>query len=324
MPRLGPVSPTELAKVAQSGFNRALAIVAERQHGVVTLAQLVALGLSPAAVRARVKSGRLRRLHRGVYAVAGVPLGPHAHLMAAVLACDPGAVLSHQSAAALWGFRGSAATVIDVTVPTRAGRRRQGIRVHRGDRLAKAEVTIVEGVPCTTVARTVVDLAGVLAPPALEYAIHRAQTKRMLRRKEIVEVLARAPTRPGTAAVRRVLGLAVSGEDQVRSDTERRLVRICARAGLSMPRVNAWIALETGDGFEVDFSWPEQMLVVEVDSRTYHGTDRALENDPRRDRQLTLAGWRVARFSYRDVTERADAVAAELWALLELQPHRPR
>ena len=88
-----------------------------------------------------------------------------------------------------------------------------------------------------------------------------------------------------------------------------------------MPRVNAWIALDAGNGFEVDFTWPEQMLAVEVDSRTYHGTDRARENDPRRDRQLTLAGWRVARFSYRDVTERGDAVAAELRALLELRPH---
>jgi hypothetical protein len=244
--------------------------------------------------------------------------------MAAVFSCGPGAVLSHQSAAALWGFRGSAASVVDVTTPTRAGRGREGIRVHRGDRLAPAEVTILEGVPCTTVARTVVDLAGVLAPGALEYAIHRAQTKRMLRRNEIVDVLARAPTRSGTAAVRRVLGLAVIGEDQVRSRTERRMLRICAHAGLPMPRANAWIALETGDGYEVDFTWPEQMLVVEVDSRTYHGTDRALENDPRRDRRLTLAGWRVARFSYRDVTERADAVAAELRALLELQPQGPK
>lgn len=298
-----------------------MAFVAQRQHGVVTLAQLVALGLSPSAVRARVRSGRLRRLHRGVYAVTGVTPGLHLHYMAAVLACGPGAVLSHQSAAALWGVRGSAASLVDVTAPTRAGRGREGIRVHRGGRLAPEEVAIVEGVPCTTVARTVVDLAGVLAPGPLEYAIHRAQTKRMLRRKEIVAVLARSPTRPGTAAVRRVLGLAASGEDQVRSDTERHMLRICARAGLPLPRVNAWIALETGEGFEVDFTWPEQMLAVEVDSRTYHGTDRALENDPRRDRQLTLAGWRVARFSYRDVTERADAVATELRALLELRPH---
>jgi predicted transcriptional regulator of viral defense system len=299
-----------------------LAAVAERQHGVVTVAQLVALGLSPSAVRARVRSGRLRRLHRGVYAVTGVPPGPHLHYMAAVLACGPGAVLSHQSAAALWGIRGSAASVVDVTAPTRGGRGRKGIRVHRGDRLVDAEVTIVDGVPCTTVARTVVDLAGVLAPGALEYAIHRAQSTRRLRRNEIVDVLARSPNRRGTAAVRRVLGLAASGEDQVRSGTERRMLRICARAGLPMPRVNTWIALDAGSGVEVDFTWPEQMLAVEVDSRTYHGTDRALGNDPRRDRRLTLAGWRVARFSYRDVTERADTVAAELRQLLELGPRR--
>jgi predicted transcriptional regulator of viral defense system len=307
-----------VAQIAQRvGRERALAEVAARQHGVIGLRQLLAIGLCASAVRGRVAAGRLARLHRGVYAVPGVRLGPHARSSAAVLACGSGAVLSHRSAAALLRFRETAATRIDVTSPRRAGRSREGIVVHRADRLSPSEITVVTGIPCTTVARTVVDLASVLAPEALEYAIHRAQTQRLLQRAEIVRVLARSPTRRGTAVVRRVLSLSNVAEDEVRSVGERRLVRICAREGLPMPRVNAWIALD-GDGLEVDFSWPDQRLAVEVDSRAHHTTNRAFENDPRRDRRLMLAGWRVARFTYRDVTERPSAVAAELRSLLRL------
>jgi hypothetical protein len=316
MARVGLLTITEVARIAQRvGRERALAEVAARQHGVIALGQLRAIGFSPNAVRKRAASGRLLRLHRGVYAVNGARLGSHAHWTAAVLVCGPGAVLSHRSAAALWGFRPSAATRIDVTSHRRAGRGRAGILAHRADRLALSEVTEVAGIPCTTVARTVVDLAGVLAAEPLEYAIHRAQTKRLLARDEISDVLARSPTRQGAGVVRRVLGLSDPAEDRVRSLGERRMVRICVAAGLPMPRVNSRIALD-GDGLEADFIWPDQRLVVEVDSLTHHATNRAFENDPRRDRRLMVAGWRVARFTYRDVTERPNAVAAELRSLL--------
>ena len=151
---------------------------------------------------------------------------------------------------------------------------------------------------------------------ALEYAIHRAQSRRLLKREDVIDVLGRSPRRQGTAVVRRVLGISDLAADRVRSLLEHRFLRICRKAGLPEPRVNAWIALPGGDSLEVDFSWPDHRLAVETDSRKHHDTDRAFENDPRRDRLLMLADWRVARYTYRDVTERPEEVVAQLWSLL--------
>jgi predicted transcriptional regulator of viral defense system/very-short-patch-repair endonuclease len=316
MERDGPVSPAELSQVAQADRDRAIARLAAMQHGVVTLEQLEAIGMAASTVRGRASAGRLHRVHRGVFAVGHPPITPAARWLAAVLACGLGAVLSHCSAAALRGLRESAATQIDVTAPRRAGRTRNGICVHRADLLHPAEITIVDGIPCTTVARTVVDLVGLLSPDATEYVIHRAQARRMFDRAEVLEVLERSPSRRGSAVVRRAIGAERMPEERTRSRLERRLLAICRRAGLALPQVNFWIALPDGGGFEVDFAWPGRRLAVETDSLTYHGTYRAFENDPRRDRSLMVAGWRVARFTERDLIERPSLVAAELRRML--------
>lgn len=310
------VTTAELTQLARGEWDRAIASIAARQHGVITHAQLLAIGISSSGVRARVAAGRFHPLHRGVYAVGYPPLRAHGHWAAAVLACGSKAVLSHASAAALWGIRPSSASLIDVTATGRRGRGRDGIRVHGADALRACERTVVEGVPCTTVARTILDLAGFLAGGPLEYAIHRAQTQRVFNREDVIAALEHSPTRRGTAAVRRILGISGSDEDEVKSPLERRFLRLCRSAKLPAPRVNAWIALADGGGVEVDFSWPERRLVVEADSRAHHDTDRAFENDPRRDRLLTLAGWRVVRFTHRDLTEHPAAVLSELRRLL--------
>src|SRR5918995_5102756 len=139
----------------------ALAQLAERQHGVVALPQLRELGLAPSAVRSRVTRGRLHRVHRGVYSVGHPVLSVRGRWMAAVLACGPGAALSHRSAAALWGIRPSARTAIDVTVP-RHLRGRAHIDVHHANTVAAGDLTTVDRIPCTTVARTLLDLAAVV------------------------------------------------------------------------------------------------------------------------------------------------------------------
>jgi predicted transcriptional regulator of viral defense system/very-short-patch-repair endonuclease len=316
MARFGIVDVVEVAKAARSEWDRAIGVLATRQHGVVTHRQLRAIGLSPAAIRARKTRGLLIDLHHGVYAVAYLPFGPHGHWTAAVLACGPGAVLSHAAAAALWKIRASSATRIDVTSPTRAGRGRRGIRVHRAGRLLASHVTEVEGVPCTTVARTILDLAGVLALGPLEYAIHQAQVNEVFNRDEVVEAIAAAPTRRGTAAVRRILGISHHQEDQIKSWLARRLWRLCRAAGLPEPLIDHWVALPDGGGYEVDFCWPDHRLILEADGRAVHDTHRGFENDRLRDRRLRLAGWQVARFTDRDVTERPDEVKAHLNGLI--------
>ena len=152
-----------------------IAALAERQHGVVELSQLRALGAPESTVRGWVGGGRLIRLHHGVYAVGHAALRAEGHYLAATLACGPGAALSHASAAALWGIRASAAATIDVTSPARYGRKKDGLRVHRGERVRSDELTIERGVPCTTVARTLLDLASVLRGRGLDAAIETSE-----------------------------------------------------------------------------------------------------------------------------------------------------
>lgn len=160
--------------------NWALAALADRQWGVVTRDQLISSGLSAHGIHERVRSRRLIRLHRGVYAIGHRRLRWSGHLLAAVLACGEGAVLSHVAAAALWNIRGSAATLIDVTVPSQNGRvRRNGIRIHRSGRLGADEATTKDGIPVTTVARTLLDLADVFNSRALKRAIDAAEYQRL-------------------------------------------------------------------------------------------------------------------------------------------------
>ena len=315
MDRFGVVEVDGLAQVPRTEWDRGIAAVAERQHGIVTHRQLRAIGLGASTIRARVGRGWLVPMHRGIYALGYRPLESWGHWLAAVLACGPGAALSHAAAAMALAIRKSAAGVIDVTAPARTGKRRHGIRVHSAARLRASSVTVVNGVPVTSVARTLIDLAGVVRQSAAEYAIHQAQVKGLLDRAELLDELDFAGTRAGSAVVRRVLSLSPLEEDDVKSSLERRMLRLCRRAALPTPAVNRWIALG-GDGFEVDLCWPAQRLIVEVDSARFHEDERAARNDPNRDRRLMLAGWRVVRVHERDLDARPDEVIRQLRELL--------
>ena len=319
MDRFGVVDVDGLTQVPRAEWDRRIAAVAERQHGVVTHRQLRAIGLAASTIRTRVGRGWLLPMHRGVYALAYRPLQPWGHWLAAVLACGPGAVLSHASAAMAWAIRNSAAGVIDVTAPARTGKRRRVIRVHSAASLRPSSVDIVNGVPVTGVARTLIDLAGAVRESAAEYAIHQAQVKGLLDRPQLLDELAHAPNCAGTAAVRRILSLSPVAEDAVKSSLERRVLRVCKRAGLAAPEVNRWIALD-GDGLEVDLCWPAHGLIVEVDSARFHDDERAARNDPNRDRRLVLAGWRVVRVHERDLDERPGEVIRQIRALLLSRP----
>lgn len=291
-----------------------IAAIAAQQHGLVTLGQLRSAGVPARTARRWTAAGRLHRIHRGVFAVGHPALTSEGHYLAAVLACGPGAVLSHRSAAAHLGIRRTSASRVDVTVARRTGRSRKGIAVHSAATLRADERTVERGVPCTTVARTIVDLSGCVHPEALEYAIHRAQTRRLLERDRVAAVLAHLQRRRGNAAVRRILRITDRSEDEVRSSNERRFLRLVRDAGFPLPKRNLWIVLDgyPAGGVEVDFAWPELRLAVEIDSAVYHDTDRALVNDRRRDRALMLAGWRVVRFADRDLEDDAVRAIAQL------------
>jgi very-short-patch-repair endonuclease len=241
--------------------------------------------------------------------------------MAATLACGQGAVLSHRSAAAHLGIRHTNAALVDVTCSGRGGRGLSGILAHETKTLSAADVTVVDAIPCTTLARTIFDLSAILDREALEYALHRAQLgPDPLDFGELASLLERFRGRPGTPRLRSLLGrpAGMTGAE-AKSRMERAFLALCRGAGLPEPRVNAWVPLPVpAGGYEVDFTWPDRKLAVETDSARFHDTSRARRNDPARDRALMLDGWRVARYTWWDATAEPARVAAEVRGLLAL------
>jgi very-short-patch-repair endonuclease len=235
--------------------------------------------------------------------------------MAAVLACGTGALLSHRSAAALWGIRATTRSKIDVTLGRSTGRAPVGIDVHRTRTLLARDSTQARRIPCTTVARTLLDLADVVDRRALERAYEQAGILRILDLADLEDVLGRAEGRLGAPVLRAVLADFDPGLPFTRSELERRFLELCRNAALPSPRVNAWIPVD-GDGFEVDFSWPEQGLIAEADGYRAHGTPVAFERDRQRDRLLQLAGWRVIRFTWRQLVNEPSEVADTICRLL--------
>jgi very-short-patch-repair endonuclease len=291
---------------------RAIQELAAAQHGVVSLPQLQSLGLGPSGVRRRVAVGKLRRLHRGVYAVGLAEISVEATYLAAVLACGPGAALSHRSAADHLGLRPCNRASVDVTAPGRTGKERPGIDVHRAAGLEERDVTQVEGIPCTTVARTLLDLAETNDKTTLERAIEQAEKLRMFDLAAVVDVTNRAGKRRAATTLRKALAAYTPEPAFTRSKLEQRFLALCRTAGLPRPQTNT----VTG-AFEVDFTWPDRRLMVEADSLRHHGTRAAFERDRRRDQRLTAAGWRVVRFTWRQVDQEPAAVAATLRSLLD-------
>ena len=278
--------------------------LAARQHGVVTTAQLASAGLTPDAIAHCVKRGRLTRLHRGVHRV-GPLTDTLTSPMAAVLACGLTAALSHQSAATHHGARAALPGPIDVTAEGKP-RNREGIRAHRTV-LAPDERTTRRGIPVTTPARTILDLAGVLALDDLERTVSELVAQRLVAAKDVVEQMARHPRRRGVAALRALLAEPL----MTRSEAEREFRALIEQAGLPRPRVNAKIG-----SYEVDFFWREAQLVVEVDGFAFHGSRTAFERDRRKQAELVARGLRVSRVTWRQLADEPLAVVARVAAAL--------
>jgi hypothetical protein len=235
--------------------------------------------------------------------------------MAAVLVCGEGAVLSHRSAAALHGLMWDNRSVVDVT--TRGSRkRRDGIAPHRPTGLGRADVTVVDDIRCTTVARTLLDLAEVVDRGALRRACNEAEVLRVFDGRALHDVLRRAHGRRGAPRLRAVLADGRIGEAITRNDLEEAFLALCDHAGLPAPKVNVWIPLAEGGGQEADFLWPEQRLNAETDGGGVHDTPSSFEADRRRDQRLLRAGYRVVRFPWRQVFHAPDEVVDTLRDLI--------
>jgi len=289
--------------------DRVIAALAARQWGVVGRGQLLDAGLSATVVRYRVRSGHLLRLHRGVYAVGHARLRREGHWLAAVLAVGPRAVLSHRDAAGLHDLRPANHAQVDVTT-LQQPRAICGIAIHRTTVLDAQDVTTVHGIPVTTVARTLVDLAGIVPEDHLAKAIKEAERQRTFDLRQVKDAMARTRGRTGRGhrALRKAIAehaaLGLSATDSILEDAFLRLLR---DARLPRPITNALL-----EGFRVDAVWRKHRIAVELDGWEHHHDRHAFERDRQRDAALTAAGWRVVRFTYRQVTARPDEVTQTL------------
>ena len=277
-----------------------------QQLGLVTRAQLLEAGLTGETIKARVRAQWLRRLHRGVYHVGPVVV-PRARALAAVLACGRNAVLSHLSAAALWGLvpdPGDSAP-IDITTTRDCGHR-PGIRAHRRAALRPDEIARAHSIPVTTPTRTLLDVASVLALRDFEQALARAERDELVRREGLLSVLTRNRGRIGTPVLRAVLDGGGS-PTLTRSQAEERFLELVRRAQLPAPASNATIG-----NVEVDFHWRKERLVVEVDGYAFHASKRRFEGDRRRDAALLARGLRIMRVTWHQIVDEPEAVLVRL------------
>jgi hypothetical protein len=271
--------------------NTAVWGLVRRQHGVVARRQLLNLGLTAKAIRHRVHIGRLHPLMTGVYAVGRPHISREGKWMAAVLACGPGAMLSHRSAAALWRFGEETPGVVDVSIGRHSFLRRPGIRVHDRAGFWDRDIGSRLGIPVTEPVRTFLDLATVSGPKTVERAINEADKRDVIDAYALRRALDDYPGQPGVRLLRHVLD---KHTFRLSDDELERLFRpIAASAGLPVP-----LTKHVVNEFEVDFFWPDLGLVVETDGWRYHRTPSAQTRDALRFQTHTAAGLTPLRFSH--------------------------
>ena len=299
-PHSRPCCDMRKPRAARSSPDGIIAALAGRQHGVVSRAQLLGAGVSAKAIDGRLARGQLHPLHRGVFQVGPIE-AVRAPEMAAYLACGAGSVVSHRSAAVLWDLLPANETRHLVRARER---RRPGIVVRRAGRLRDDEVTKIDGIPITTAARTIVDLAAAVTARELEQALAQSFVRRLATRAQLERLLTRATGRRGSARLRTLL----QGHAALtRSEADERLLALIRRAQLPEPATNARIA-----GFEVDFLWRDSRLVVEVDGFAYHADTTAFEKDRERDFALTSKGLRIVRVTWKQLALQPEVVLARL------------
>lgn len=296
----------------RSAWDEVIATVAARQHGVVSRRQLLEAGLSADAIDHRIGRSRLHRIHPGVYAAGHPRITTRGRWMAAVLCGGPSTVLSHSSAAALLGLRARAPAWIDVTLLRTPGVW-SGVRGHRVRALAPVDRTVVDGIPVTSFARTLMDLAPDTAERELDRMLARAEELRVYDGRAVASILARG--RAGAATLRAAVdafeGASTGPTARTKSELERRFVALLSDRGFAAPSVNVTVETPWGP-YEVDALWPERRLVVELDGWSTHRDRETFRRDHRRTADVSAAGFRVVRLDWSQVVGRPDETVARL------------
>ncbi|HET9592908.1 MAG TPA: type IV toxin-antitoxin system AbiEi family antitoxin domain-containing protein [Solirubrobacterales bacterium] len=286
--------------------------IADRQHGVLAREQLRSLGFKDGAISHAVTTGRLHRVFRGAYALGHSHIGERGRLMAATLACGNGAVVSYRSAGALLGLLDNGPAVIDVIAPPSHGRGIDGIYLHRVRPPRLEETGTFDRIPCTSPARTLVDLAGTVGEWTLRSAFERAARKEWLDLAAIEASI--DPRRRGMKMLLKLIdewrGAAplLTKRGKLKSPLEAKVLPLIVGRDLPPPLFNAPVQIAKGR-VEVDFLWPDHHFALEADSRDFHATHIAFERDRWRDRELMRAGYSVLRVTSRQAEREAEAVA---------------
>jgi hypothetical protein len=299
--------------------HRLLSDLGTRQHGVVSTAQLLSEGYSENTILEWVAAGRLHRLHQGVYAVGHRRLTWHSHCWAAILGAEANevdelvwpAVASHGSAAYLWGLYRYAPGTIDVTAPIRR-RAKRAFRVHFSSILAPEDRSLCEGIPVTSLPRTLLDLAIRARPDQLDRLLERAEDLGLLDVVAVGTLLDRAGGHPGRGRLRRALALYQPDPSFTRSRFEKQFRRLVIRAGITAPSMNF-----NAHGYELDAYWPELRFAVELDLFETHGSRAAFERDRLRQEELKLLGIESIRITRPRLQREPDSVIRNLATLLE-------
>ncbi len=297
---------------------RAVGAKADLQHGVVSRNQLRSLGLGETEIDYGVAIGHLYPVFRWVFAVGKGTVARNGRLLAAVLACGDGSVVSHGTAAALLGLWENEPRLVDVIAPVEAGRKIDGICRRHVPPPFPRDRWLYEGVPSTSPSRTIVDVSGILREPLLGRTIEQAAVNGMLDVPEIDAILA-GPRRRGSPRLRGLLDdwRRYPRAMRIRSPMEAKLLPLLTRYEIPIPHVNERIEVG-GERFEIDFRWPPQRLCVETDGGRYHDHPVAQARDSHRNRVLRRHGYRVHRLSWDDLEVRPAATMAELSRLLGL------
>jgi hypothetical protein len=294
---------------AGEGRHKALADLADRQHGVVSIEQLKELGYSTSAVGRAAASGHLHSIDRSVYAVGHTRLSELGRCFAAVFACGPGAVLSHHSAAWLHGLARWSPEPFHVTGPI-ARRPRLPVRIHRARRLEEADRMLIEAVPVTAVSRTLLDLAAAVKFEQLERLVEKAEEREVFDLRQVEYLLARTLGHHGHGRLRRAISL-YKPSSFTRSGLEKRWLELVLAAGLPQPRTNF-----VEHGFELDCYWPEFRFAVELDVFETHGSRAAFERDRQRQEDLLLVGIAMTRVTGPRLEREPDEVIRRVAQLL--------
>lgn len=295
-----------------------IATVSEAQHGPLSAVQLRACGLSGSAIGRRASTGSLHRLHRGVYVPGHLRLPVLGWVAAAVLVCGPRASTCHLTAAHMREVRISARTLVDVAVRSPAGRCHGHVVTHSARSLRSCDVSVVDGIPTTSVARTLLDCAPRLGRRDTEKMVAEAEHRGIFDLVAVEDVLVHVPGHPGRAILRAAIGDAAGARGQTASPPEDDLLAAFRAVGMDEPECNPAVVLPDGDIVYPDFLWRDGALIVEADPRSTHDTTPSYRSDRVRDRKLDAIGLQTMRFSDVELRHPA-ACAAEVATRLDLR-----